>query len=419
MQPPPNPDAAGRRTVLLVLTFATILKVAWATHSLGSCDVMLFTAFARALNARGLARLYTGSVIFNHTPLTALGIRSLYQAVGGDIFRFSVGLRLVSIAADILLALGLLRLRRKTGSPPWWALALFAMSPVSIMVSGFHGNIDPVMVMLLFFSALGVVEDRPVLCGLFFAAACNVKIVPILVAPVFFFYWLGRGRRPAVEFIASSGALMLAGAAWPLVHCPGAFVRNVFGYGSYWGTWGMTYWLRQSGLKAFAIESYTGLSPAQDRVMLALKIISISGVMLLAWRRRKLGGLDFFTTLGAAFAWIFVFTPGAGVQYMVWFAPFILLLSPRWWVVLTAASAVFMARYYHSGAQYHFPWTYSFPKGPEEFYWGPWMNLVWGTFIALLVCRFGSWMLLHRPAAEAPAAVTPPPSAAGCLSRGR
>ena len=41
----------------------------------------------------------------------------------------------------------LLRWRSKLGNaPPWWTLILFAASPVSLMISGFHGNVDPVMV---------------------------------------------------------------------------------------------------------------------------------------------------------------------------------------------------------------------------------------------------------------------------------
>jgi uncharacterized membrane protein len=270
------------------------------------------------------------------------------------------------------------------------------------MVSGFHGNIDPIMVMFLFFAAVAAIEERPVLCGVMFALACNIKIVPLLVAPVFIFYWIGRGWRPAVRFMAASGTLMLAGAAWGLINCPAAFLRNVFGYGSYWGVWGVTYWLRQTGLKEFQLMDFTGLSMAQNRVFLALKVITLAGVLTLAWRRRKLGGLDFFATVGAAFTWIFVFAPGAAVQYMVWFAPFVLLLSPRWWAALTAGSTIYMARYYHVTSRFEFPWHCAFPKGTEMPYWGPWMNLAWGVFIALLCCRGASWFLLGKTDAAAP-----------------
>jgi hypothetical protein len=307
--------------VLILLGVATAVKTLWASTSVGTCDSMLFFYFAKSIHRWGMVHLYEGTTIFNHTPLTGGLIQLLYLATNGYYLHFAAILRLICVVADVALVLGLLHVRKLTGQPPWWALGLFAISPVSIMVSGFHGNIDPIMVMFLFFAAVAVLTDRPILCGVMFAAACNIKIVPILVSPVFIFYWIARGRRPAAAFMGTSGALMLAGAAWGLIYCPAAFLRNVFGYGSYWGGWGVTYWLRQTGIKAFDLMSFADLTDTQNHVITLLKVVSMAGVLALAWRRRKLGGLDFFTTLGAAFTWIFVFMPGAGVQYMVWFAP--------------------------------------------------------------------------------------------------
>jgi hypothetical protein len=409
MSPKFTDRISPRAIVLILLGVATALKTLWAVNSVGTCDVMLFIIFAKEMVRHGLGWLYQSSTLFNHTPLTGWLVKELYLVVNHDPLRFASGLRLACTAADIGLVLGLLHVRKLTGQPPWWALAAFAISPVSIMVSGFHGNIDPIMVMFLFFAAVAVLKEQPVLCGVMFAAACNIKIVPIMVAPVFIFYWMGRGRRAATGFMAASGGLMLAGAAWGLIECPAGFVRNLFGYGSYWGTWGATYWLWRSGIKAFNLMSFEGLSGAQHHVITVLKAIMLAGVLALAWRRRKLGGVEFFTTLGAAFAWIFVFMPGAGVQYMVWFAPFILLLAPGWWAVLTVGSVVYMATFYHTTAGYHFPWDISLPKGPEVNYWGPWTNLVWLTFIALLCRRGASWFLLEK---RSTTAVAPEPASA-------
>lgn len=381
-----------RTLVLLLLGLASVVKLLWAMNSVGSCDVMLFITFAKRMDAAPMALLYERTTIFNHTPLTGWMAKSLWNATGHDDLHFALILRMGSIVADIALVLGLLRVRALTGRPPWWALCLFAASPVSIMVSGFHGNVDPIMVAFLFYAALAVLTGRPILSGVMFGLACNIKIVPILLAPAFLLYWIGRGRRSAAGFMIASGVLMLAGASYGLIQCPAAFLRNVFGYGSLWGGWGFTYWLRETGAPAFQIMDFSGLSAPQNEVMLALKIILLAGMFLIAWRRRALGGLDFFTTLGAAFTWFFIFTSGAGVQYMVWFAPFLLLLSPRWWLALTAGSTVYLARYYQSGSLTPFPWDFSFPKGPEVPYWAPWTNLVWATFIALLCLRARSWL---------------------------
>src|SRR5438105_13800388 len=72
---------------------------------------------------------------------------------------------------------------------PTWALALFALSPVSLMVSGFHGNTDPVMVLLLVCAVWMCLRNRPVLAGLFFAFGCQIKFVRLLFLPAFFFSW--------------------------------------------------------------------------------------------------------------------------------------------------------------------------------------------------------------------------------------
>jgi len=61
------------------------------------------------------------------------------------------------------------------------------------MISGFHGNTDPVMVMFLFIASVMLFREKPALCGLFLALSCQIKIIPLLLFPIFFFFWLSRG----------------------------------------------------------------------------------------------------------------------------------------------------------------------------------------------------------------------------------
>jgi len=61
-----------------------------------------------------------------------------------------------------------------------------ALSPVSIMVSGFHGNTDPVMICLVLLSIYLVESGRPAwLCGAIFGMAMWIKIVPVIFLPAF------------------------------------------------------------------------------------------------------------------------------------------------------------------------------------------------------------------------------------------
>jgi hypothetical protein len=394
--------------VVLALFCATILKVLWALNSAGSVDAVLFFNFARGIEEHGLTPLYAMDEKFNHTPLTGTFANLLYRAAGGEtkaqiqdrnakgnpadpdrnrvLLRFAAMLRMASILADIAVVAGLLVWRGRLGGlPEWWALIVFAASPVSLMVSGFHGNVDPIMVAALFLATMAAACGRPLLCGLLFGLAANIKIVPIVLAPVFVFYWMAR---PGVlRFVLASGAVMLAGWAVPLLMCPKEYVHNVFGYGSTWGVWGVTWLCRVSGWHEAQKIDFKGLTDAQNMIALALKLAAIGGIAAVGWARRKAAPADFAATIGMAWLVFFIFAPGVGVQYMVWPAPFLLLLTGTGYAVITAAASVFLFVFYHSTSNGHWPWFFALPRGPEAPLWSAWAMLAWvacvGVFLAM------------------------------------
>ncbi len=404
--PSPSPQ---RPLWLLIVLLATIvgaaLKAAWALNSIGTSDIAIFFAFGEALHKSSLAEMYTNYPMFNHTPLTGWLMEALFRISGGGslqaeaspearlavLLAFASGLRLLCVGADLGVVAGLLYLKKVTGRPPWWALALFAASPVSIMVSGFHGNVDPIMVLFLVAAAVALTQRWPGACGAFFALACNVKVMPLLLAPLFLgFYWQ-QGRRALLRFGAAAGGLILLGSAVPLLQCPAPYASHVLGYGSYWGTWGITYALHQAGIADFQTIGFRGLSAAQNWVALDLKLVMSGAVLALAWRRRAVPGADFLTTLAAAFTVIFVFAPGLGPQYLVWLAPFLLWSAPEWYAVVTACSAAFMYAFYAPASKGGFPWDSAYPKGPEIGIWGPWMYYPWLALVLFLLRNARGW----------------------------
>jgi hypothetical protein len=375
---------------LLVLLGMTLLKILWALNSAGSVDMVLFYNFGKGVEQYGLTSLYGMDERFNHTPLTGGFAWLLYRFAGDDKLQFAFLLRLPSIIADAAVVAALLRWRSKLGNlPPWWTLVIFAASPVSLMVSGFHGNVDPIMVALLFLSTVAATCGRPLLCGVLFGLASNVKIVPIVVSPVFFFFWLGRpgadSGRGLLRFVIASGAVMLAGWALPLVSCPKDYVHNVFGYGSTWGVWGLTWLLRITGWTEVQKIGFKGLTAMQNMLAAGLKFTAIGGIVAIGWLRRKVTPAEFAATLGMAWLVFFILAPGVGVQYMVWAAPFVLLLSARGYVVITAGATVFLFAFYQSTSSGRWPWFFSFPRGPETPFWSPWGTLAWLSFGAVFI----------------------------------
>ncbi len=402
-----KPLLTPERWILVALIVATILKLAWAATSAGSADSILFYQFAKNMDHTGLYSLYVHDPRFNHTPLTGNINYSLYFMAGGAFPMFAFLLRLMGIVADFAVVLGLMRMRPVIGRPAAWALALFAASPVSLVISGFHGNVDPVMIALMFFAAVACLNNRAILCGVLFGLACNIKIVPILFAPVFFFYWLHR--RSAWQFVWPAAVLMIGGLSLPLLQIPAAYLQNVFGYGSLWGVWGVTYWLRQSEWDQVQKLGYIALSPIQTMIATGLKLGIVAGISALAWRRRRLGGDAVFATLAGAWAVFFALVPGVGTQYLVWFAPFVLLLSTRWYVVLTFTSSLFIGVFYHLCSPNRFPWFVAVPKTSDLALTCSVANLTWLAMIALLVAKWPElWKVSPAALPAAPLAETEP-----------
>ena len=387
----PNASPTYIRAVLVALFAMTLLKILWALTSAGSVDVVLFYNFGKGVEQYGLTEIYRMDEKFNHTPLTAGFAWLLYHIAGDDKLQFAFMLRLASIIADVAVVGAMLRWRAKLGNlPAWWALIVFAASPVSLMVSGFHGNVDPIMIALLFLATVAAANERPVLCGVIFGLAANVKIVPIIVSPVFFFFWLGRTNPGPglLRFMLASGSVMLAGWSLPLVVCPRDYIHNVFGYGSTWGVWGLPYLLRKTGWEEVQKIDFKGLTATQNMLAAVLKFAAIGGIATVGWLRRKVAPSELAATIGIAWLVFFIFAPGVGVQYMVWAAPFVLLLSARGYAVITAATTVFLFAFYHSTSSGRWPWFFAVPRGPETPLWSAWGVLAWlgflGVFIALV-----------------------------------
>ena len=377
--------AAGRQTVLVAAGLALIAKLLIAWNTFGTSDVVTFYLFGASLTDHGLEWTYQNTILFNHPPLTAYYLRAIYflhhvpflEASG---LTFPFLLRLPGIMADFVVILVLLRIREndpRLRLPPW-ALVIFALSPLSIMVSGYHGNTDSVMAMLLLVSAYFCTRGQPMLSGLFFALSAQVKIIPLLFFPILFFFWMQRRvlLRFVVPFAVASAVLWIE----PLLKFPLIFAKNVIFYGSTWGIWGLSYLLRLSGRPEFSRVSFFDLGPWQTLVISSCKLFIIVAVVTLAWRRRKIENRGIWDSM--AYGWIifFVFAPGIGTQYLVWLAPFILLLSPTFYGWLLGSSSIFAFVFYNAISN-GLPWYRGVSTHALNKIWTPWSLLPWGVLI--------------------------------------
>ena len=375
---------SSRNWVLTAALLALGVKLWVAAVTVGTNDAESFYNFGRFIWEHGLLAQYRATPEFNHTPLTGWFCAAAYGIAGGMGFNWL--LRAPGILADFCSVLVFLRWRDAKGSPPWWALALYALSPVSLMVSGYHGNVDSVMTFLLLLAARECCDDRAMASGLWLGLACNVKVIPLLVAPVLFFFWLARGR--AREFSLPAAICILAGWAVPLIAIPRLFLSQVLGYGSNWGSWGLSCILRFAGAKCFDPVGFTGLTSAQVVIMSILKVGIIALALWIAWRRRILPGEAMFSTLAFVWAAFFVLAPGVGAQYLVWIAPFLLLDSARWYAAVTFASGIFLAIFYQT-ISHEWPWHRGISTAELVPAWAGWSLVPWLTIAVYLIARRG------------------------------
>ncbi|MDP9291327.1 MAG: hypothetical protein M3O82_03060, partial [Verrucomicrobiota bacterium] len=151
------------------------------------------------------------------------------------------------------------------------------------------------------------------------------------------------------------------------------------------GVWGLPYLLRLSGWEAVQKIDFTGLTSTQNMIAEILKFAAVVGIATVGWMRRKAAPAEFAATVGIAWLVFFICAPGVGVQYMVWSAPFLLLLTARGYAANTVAATVFLFVFYHSTSQGR--WFLAYPRGPEAPLWSAWGTLAWLSFVGVFLAR--------------------------------
>ena len=374
---------------------ALVLKFAIAASTVGDEDVLAFYRFGRSVTEHGLEWTYRHDRALNHPPLVAAYLQLIYAADRIPLLResglsFPLLLKTPAIVADFLVVLLLARLRRKL-SLPTWSLILLALSPVSLMVSGYHGNTDPVMVMFLVYATWQCMRGAPVWCGILLALSCQIKIVPLFLTPIFFFIWMTRGR--VIPFLLSFAATMIALWSQPLFNFPFLFLKSVLLYGGFWGCWGITYWLRLTGARAFGAVGYLSLPMAEQVVMTALKLFIVAGSLLIGWRGRHAQGRAVFSSLALAWVVFYILSPAVAPQYMVWLIPFVVILSPRFGAYLIATSSLFLFFFYNTTSRGG--WDISVADAATNEVTTPWALWPWSVLVGGLVLLYRATRARH------------------------
>ena len=299
--------------LVLAGALALVLKLILAASTAGTNDARTWEYDLTTLRTAGFAELYRSGVQYD-SPDGRLSQRQAFihppavlHVLGllGNHFRLRAACAIADVGTLVLLW-------RMFGSRP--QVLVLALSPISILISGFHGNTDPIMMFFLvgavFFAERGSTGHAGTASGIAFGLACSVKLVPLIFAPAILLYL--PGLRPRLRWLAASLVVWIALSLPYLAQEPVLILRTMLGYSGATGLWGLSLASTVLGANHFYIPG------AKWIALLAAACLPIVTM------KRSL-----FAQCGLIAFCFLLLSPGFGLQYLAWTLPWTVLLDRR------------------------------------------------------------------------------------------
>lgn len=369
----PEVTPERRRAILIAAAaIAFIVKLVLALKTYGTNDVYTYERFGLWSRYLG-AELYQIAPDLNHPPSMLHFLSGLIRIADFTHVPFQFWLRFCGIVADV----GTLWLVwRIVGER--MALILIAIAPMQIIISGFHGNTDPVMI---FFVVLAVwlagYRDRVVAGGAAFGLAFCIKIAPVIAVPVLFFALPDLRKR--IAFFVTAAVVALIPWSNYLLDDPKTVLHQVFGYKSSYGLWGVSWLLRQLAVQC---PSFVGANVFFSRYGSLFVLLAV-GLLSIAMQRMR-NKPPLYTQMAMVFLFFFSFTSGFATQYLVWLTPWVAGLGAVPVALFVVTGSVFLLvvyNYWNLGMPWYlaiaYPWNTH-----QLFQFVCWASVVLLTYVA-------------------------------------
>ena len=371
-----------RWLIIAAVAISFAVKMALAVQTYGTNDALTWEADLEKIRSEGGLTLYRDGVIphrggalfskqrFSHPPFMIRTISAWGWLADKTGFPLRFWIRLTCGLADVVSVILLLRiLNALRTSLSLVSVLLVILSPISILISGFHVNTDPIMVSFVLLSIYLVQRGSPVwLAGCAMGMAINIKIVPILFIPAACMYL--RDWRKALAFSGGIGIVVGMGSIPEVLQDPLTIWNGLSGYSSglyIWGTSRLSWALLPENL-------YTVYSHSLKTVMLA----AILGVSV--WMNTK-KPIPLILQIAFVSFLFFSLTPGFAVQYLAWLVPWSVLLGMGQATLFHALSGAFLFLLYHRASRGLWYLANTF----DTYVWGG-LVVYLGLFLWVLIC---------------------------------
>lgn len=354
----------------------------------GTNDIRTWLRFAQEVQRFGLGGTYRLDLLFNHPPLMGLLARDTWNAAQKHGWSFAHVFKLYGLFAELGTALLLTHIWRRRGrhDRAAYAFAGYSCGLCGVLISGYHGNTDPVYWLLVLGGVYMLQDGRaPFLAGLLIAASLQVKLIPMLV--VLPLAACCRDLKAFVRYCAGAALGLVPYAILLLNLSPvdrAAFARNVLGYTSYREYWGLEIIVKAVVTSTLTSAPWIAVKVEAIGVLwaeLGSKILLLVTTLLAcAHGIRRYPGIDGYAMGSLCFGLFLVLASGFGVQYMGAVVPLLFACRMRDGLLFATFSGVFIGLIYVSFVK---SWT---PIFSQHTYFSP-------TFA---VPSFVVWWLILR-----------------------
>ena len=256
---------------------------------------------------------------------------------------FAIDVKLPVLFADLLIALALVAAGRAGRAPPA-AAWIYAVHPVSILVTGFHGQFDSIALLFVLLATGALARGRRDGSALFLAAAIGTKSFPVLLVPFFAFAGAASwGKALRYAFLATAPVALLllpfAMADLPALRRELLAYSGIADFGWTGFVRGVT-WLATGDLARSEARVWPVASAASKVLFLAAW-----SALVLATRR---GWLAFTPAQAglATFVAFNVFYGALSAQYLLWVVPLGVLWPNRALASHAAAATTALVGFY-------------------------------------------------------------------------
>ena len=326
--------STARRLGLVLLAALAVRAAAVVVSARTTVDVLRYHKVAQHVLDVSW-NPYTAPRLYPYPPLWVW-----LEAAAGWLERqglpFPIVVKLPVLAAD----LGIVALLAAWSSRAAW---IYALHPVSILVSGFHGQFDALMLLAVLAAVWWHEQGAFDRSALALAAAIATKSVPVLLLP---FFWLAQ---PDLARRLRFTALALGPVALALVPYAvddfGALRRELLGYAGIadFGWIGVVRgwrYLTMGQLLKSRPEVWGAMVPAAKGLFLA----AYAALVIAQWRRRVRPALG--TAACAVFLTFLVFYGSVSAQYLLWPVAFGTRMRGAWPIAYGIAATAALVGFY-------------------------------------------------------------------------